>query len=82
MHSSKSRHFEEFVRTLQARRNAERETERLRTSLANGETPPRRTPPQDKNGMNIAKTVGKEAIALSEIKALKTRVKAIVKERK
>jgi len=32
--------------------------------------------------MNIANAVGKEAQALSEIKALKTRVKAIVKERK
>ena len=32
--------------------------------------------------MSIAKAVGKEALALSEIKTLKTRVKAIVKERK
>jgi hypothetical protein len=35
-----------------------------------------------KTWMNIAKAVGKEARALSEIKVLKTRVKAIVKERK
>ena len=46
----KSRLFEEFVRTLQARRNAERKTERLRTPLANGATSPRRTPPQEKPG--------------------------------
>ena len=32
--------------------------------------------------MNIAKAVGKEAQTLSDIKALKTKVKAIVKERK